>query len=437
MHKSSKRPFQSMTPEAWQNLMLAAVCVFYLAQFGLDLYWHNMCGRLAVDYCSYWSAGQVAKVSGYPEAYNVAALGQVQKAIFPQGPYSIGVSPTPYLPIFLMPFAWMSFMGPYVGYWVWTLINVLVLFYYLRMFTAKLTGGPIGKRLLILILLSWPVFLNFLYGQSNLWLMICVGEYLRAMHSSKPMRAGLWLGGVLIKPQYLILIAIALLLQRSWRILLGLTLSSIPVLAISYLLVGPKGAVQFIQLMFGFANGIRASAPEVMMNWRMIGLYLGTLINPAWAWGIALTGLAVTAIGGIYVWVRSSADASTYRRGLALLGILAASQAVAWHSHAASAMMLICPLILLAQPEYRLAKHALFLWILFPPIAYFLTVVFAVLAHGVTIDLAPTLNLLSAVVPFAFNIYFLVWSLQAERALPWPHRLVASAAISSGPQRSE
>ena len=58
-----------------------------------------------------------------------------------------------------------------------------------------------------------PVFLNFFFGQVNLWLLICAGEFFRAFLSAKPLKAGLFLGGWLLKPQLLILIIPFLLIQ--------------------------------------------------------------------------------------------------------------------------------------------------------------------------------------------------------------------------------
>lgn len=416
----SKRPFTGMTTRSWQNLALTAVCVFYLAQFGLDIYWHNMCGHLAIDYCSFWSAGHIASKQGYAQVYNLDTMEAVQRSVFPRR-YEVGGTfatvPTPYLPIFILPFSLLSGLGAFTGYWIWTVLNVALFVFYIRFFTKKTTGLPISKRLFALLLLSFPIFLDFFYGQVNVFLAIVVGEYMRAALSGKNFRAGLWLGGLLIKPQYLVLIGVAFLMQKSIKVLLGLATSSLVILGVSYAMIGSGGFVALVQLWLGYTNGLPATGPNVMMNWRMLGIFLSSLINPTWALTIILLGTLLTALAALYLWRRPVHPASR-DFAVVLLGTLAATGAVAWHSHISSATLLIPPLIYLYQPENRLPKNALELWVLIPPVFQFAVLVMAGLVQAGTLhgNFADTQNLLSAISPFAFNLYFLLWAFQAMRS---------------------
>ena len=72
-----------------------------------------------------------------------------------------------------------------------------------------------------MLLISLPVFLNLFTGQVNVWLVVCVGEFMRASISGREFRSGLWLGGLLLKPQALLLLAAGLLMRRRARILAG------------------------------------------------------------------------------------------------------------------------------------------------------------------------------------------------------------------------
>ena len=432
MNKTLKVPFRDMTPEAWQNLALLAVAVFYVAQVGLDLIWHNLCGHLAIDYCSFWSAGHIASASGYAKVYDLNLMEQIQRSVFPrryevQGTFA--TVPTPYLPPFIVPFAFLAGLGPFVGYWVWTVFNLAVFIGYFIFFTKKTTGQPPSRRLFALILLSFPVFLDFFYGQVNIWLMVFVGEYMRAELDGKPFRAGLWLGGLLIKPQYLALIGIALLMQRSIKALAGLAVSSLVIMAVSYAMVGSAGFVAMIQLWLGYTSGLPATGPNVMMNWRMLGLFLEGLFNAPWVWPLMFAGMAVTAIAGLYLW-RHPVDWHSWSSPVVLLGILAATGAVAWHSHISTQTILIPPLIYLNQPRNRLPKNALLLWVIIPPIFQFGVLVLGGLAQGgvLTGNVADWQNLLSAIVPFGFNLYFLAWAIQTMRSMRAQAVPVAEAA---------
>jgi len=312
MNQKLNVPFSSLTREGRQNLVLIALAIFYVAQFGMDLAWKNMCSQLAIDYCSSWSAAKIANEQGYANVYDLNNLEEIQRVVFPRR-YEVegtfATVPTPYLPVFIIPFQILNFLGPFQGYWLWTLINLAIFFFYLGFFAQSMTSRRLPSRLFFMILLSLPVFLNFYYGQVNTWLTVCVGEYMRAAMTGKPFRAGLWLGGLLIKPQYLILIGLALLIQRTFKILAGFAISSVAIIGISLLMAGTKGLLILIQLWFGYTSGLPATGPEVMMNWRMVGLNLSPYFGTITGWTIALTGMVITfwqrSTSGVIQWIQA------------------------------------------------------------------------------------------------------------------------------------
>jgi hypothetical protein len=142
MSLGKRVPFRNMSPSQWENLALAALFLFYLIQIGFDLFWHNVCGHLALDYCAFWSAGRVADMSGYANVYNLNLLKQIQFEIVPRSPQmsAFVVSPIAYLPVFVIPFQFLSLLPPFPGFVVWTSINLIVLFFYLRFFIQRTTG---------------------------------------------------------------------------------------------------------------------------------------------------------------------------------------------------------------------------------------------------------------------------------------------------------
>jgi len=298
-----------------------------------------------------------------------------------------------------------------VGYLVWTAANLLILIAYLRFFGARVMGTTWRKRLLVLMLMAYPVFLNFLYGQVNIWLTIFVGEFMRAAMGGRPFRSGLWLAGLLIKPQYLALVVIMLLMQKSIRALAGLAMMSAVLLGISYALLGGAGVLSLVKLWLGFAGGLPATGPNVMMNWRAVGLYLVTILDPAVAWALTALAMLLTAVLGLYSW-RRRIEANSPLFAVALLGTLAATAGFAWHSHVSSAAILICPLLLLVHRAPRLPRYALEAWVLAPPALHLAAIILADAAgSGVVSGTVPALaNLLSAIGPFAFNLYFLIWA---------------------------
>jgi hypothetical protein len=261
-----------------------------------------------------------------------------------------------------------------------------------------------------MVLLSLPVFSNLFVGQVNFWLSICVGEFIRASVTAKPFRAGLWLGGLLLKPQFLILIGLALLIQQSKKILAGLATSSLAIVIISFAMIGTDGFLSLIKLWLGFASGIPTNDVEIMMNWRMIGLNLSTYIGSPVSWTIAVVGIATTIVAFIYIW-RYFVDTTSSSYVIALLGTFAATGVIAWHAHVHSATIIIPPLIYILHKKIGFPEKAFLAWVFVPPALRFLVLVLATLIQAKILpnNMTNSLNFLTSVSVFALNIYLLAW----------------------------
>lgn len=413
---TSRRPFQAMTTEKWTNLALAGLALFYSLQIALDVIWKNLCGHLGVDYCAFWSAGRLAAADGFAQMYNLDRLAALERSLFPAfgDPATFAVSPIAYLPVFMLPFRLLSMIPVATSFWLWTLINLATLAIYLRFFILEVTGQPLPPRLLALMLLSVPVFWNVLDGQVSVWLMISLGEFLRAMLTDRPFRAGLWLGGLLLKPQLLILIVLALVLQRWMKVVAGLVTSSVALLVASVVLVGPAGFLRMLEVWLGFARGIPTNYVELMMNWRMLGLHVSSVLGPLSGAVITAIGIIVTSAAALLMWRKPIGVRAPSLPALTL-GTMAATGLVAWHSHIPSAMILI-PVLLLLNVRGNLSERVLLWWVFLPAAAYIVALALAALTHlgghadSSIITTSGWLNFIRGGSVFALNIYLLWWA---------------------------
>jgi hypothetical protein len=407
-----------MSRTGWVNLALAASFIFYLIQVALDLIWKNTCGHLGTDFCAFWSAGGIANALGYAKVYDLHILAAAQQQNFPAfGDIStFAVSPIAYLPVFVIPFQMLALIPPATSFWIWTVINAAAFVLYLRFFYQQTNLQTMPWRLLSMLALSLPVYWNFLDGQVNVWLMICVGEFMRLAMAGKSLRAGMWLGGLLLKPQTLVLLGLVLMLQRSMKIMLGLFAVSTVLIGGSVALVGRAGIGSMLRVWLGFAQGMPTNDVDSMMNWRMLGFHLTNWLSPEVGWIVIVGGSAVTALAALYLWRRPIAWNSMAASG-ALLGTLAATCLVAWHSHIHMAMVLI-PAFLLMRPQLEFSRPGLLeRWVLVPTAAYFLVYVLASLAK---IDILPggittSINIVRGGAEFAMNAWLLIVALQLVR----------------------
>ncbi len=402
-----------MTKEGWQNLALASVLFFYILQVGFDLITHNTCGNLALDYCAYWSAGKIATTNGYTDIYNLDLQTQVQKSIHPQGnnpsiPFL--VVPVPYLPLFVMPFQLLSLLSLESSYWIWTFLNLLGFIFYVRFFIKEMTGYTLPIRLVLIVMLSLPVFLNLFWGQVNIFLGICAGEYIRATLFKKPLQAGLWLGGWLLKPQLLILIIPVLLIQRSIKEILGFIIAAISVFAISFGLINIKGFLILINLFLGYAKGMPTNATGIMMNWRMLGLHISSYFSPIIGWVVISIGTILT-IWAVLIISKKPTNADFTKTVIALTGIFAATGAVTWHAHLSMSIILIPPMMYLYVRKC-FPEKLLFLWVFMPTSIMLIIYILAafIKANILPVQISGLLDLLTGLKGLILNLIILAWA---------------------------
>ena len=411
-------PFQNLKTENWINLAMAGILAFYLFYSAWEMFLGTTCGQIGVDFCDYWSAAKVANISGYASMYDLDLLYAVEQTVLPPtlDPSHFPVVPYLYLPVFILPFQPLSLIAPWMALWIWNSVSILALYAYLRFFTRGMGVEPASARLVLMLMASLPVFLNIFAGQVGVWLAICVGEFLRASKGNRPLRAGFWLGGLLIKPQVLVLLVPILALQRANKILAALMACIFLLGLASVSLIGSTGMLQMLQLWIAYAGSQAHIWIEGMMNWRMLGFHLSALTAPWMGYGIALTGMALTLFMTVRAW-RRPVDMQSPQMPVAVLGILAATTVFTWHSQINTAMILIPPMVYLLQAR-ALPRKAPVFWVFLPALA-FIPVVFAPGLLATLKVASPNdgrfLYFFIGAPQFAVDIYLFWWALRASR----------------------
>ncbi|MCD6577550.1 MAG: DUF2029 domain-containing protein [Anaerolineaceae bacterium] len=364
----------------WKIPILVVIVCFNL--IGI-IFWVVNGGFLSIyggDYFAYWSAGKIADQKGYSEIYDLNNLRSVQT----QELDSLGVllktddSPYPVLPaayfsFFILPFQILSKIDLVNGYWLWTVLNLIILIGYLVFFMRRILpeSGTIvnGLKLLIPILISYPVFHNFIFGQVNVLLLVCTGEFIRNVVNKKSILSGLWLGGLLVKPPLLILIIPIILIMRNWKVLMGFVASSGIILVTSFILSGSAGIKAMINLWIRYSVGFATSSPQVMINWRMVGLNLNNLLNTSLGWVITGLGMVLTILA-LYFLIKQNPPLGSPSWVITILGVFSATLAITWHAHQHMAMVLI-PFLVYASLYKLLPETILFLWAIVTPVVWF------------------------------------------------------------------
>jgi hypothetical protein len=355
--------------------------------------------------------------------YDLQMLERVERSVFPKAydPTLFIISPFAYLPIFVLPFQPLALIPPEAGYVIWSTINIFALMVYLRFFSRSMTGESPPTRLMILLLASLPMFLNVFYGQVEVWLVICAGEFMRQWAKQRPVRAGLWLGGLLIKPQLLVVIGLALLAARAVRVLVGVALTSSVLVGASILMLRREGLLEMAKVWRAFASGVPSNGVESMMNWRMLALHVSNVTTPWIGWGLAVAGMLITASLALYV-VRQPFGPKSPAFSIGILAMLITSITLAWHSHVHVALLLLPSLLVLRQREI-LPESLVEIWVLLPAALF----VAAILPENLMkLNVVPDqtrqlIYWMRGVGEFAVTLFLLVWCVAQSRTQAQTH----------------
>jgi hypothetical protein len=382
MRRKLRIPFSDLNFDNWQNLILVALFIFYLLQFGFLLAKDSFLTEYGVDYLAFWSSGKIADTKGYAEIYDLENLRNTQLQVLEdRGVLEQGLEkyfspfPAPIFSFFVLPFQLLSRVNPKQSYWIWTSFNLVVLVGYLIFFIRKTipVNSPLAPtlRTLFLMLLSFPVFVSLTEGQFEVFLVVCMGEFIRYALNKKPLPSGIWLGGLLLKPQLLIIIIPVLIIKNNWKVLMGFFASSGVIIGSSLILSSYKGMKALIDLWTRFSAGVATSSPERMINWRMIAVNLNTSLG----WSIAILGMVLTILA-IYFLVKNNFLYGTSHWVLSMLGIFSATLVITWHSHFHMAAVLI-PFLIYCSLSQILNKKVVLYWAVSTPLILLIMTVVA------------------------------------------------------------
>mgnify|MGYP000502579089 CR=1 FL=1 len=411
-----RRPFQNLGSRQWQNLGLVALLTFYMTRMGMETARNNLFLAIGGDYLAFWSAGHIANQYGYGAVYDMDLMQEDQASIVSSlKPSLVPVSPMQflYLPVFVLPFQILARLPLKWSFWTWSLLCLGVFSLYIRFFSRSTALGSWSGHLLAMMLLSYPAALNLIDGQVSFFLAICIGEFLRHQMAGRPFWAGAWLGGLLLKPQTLILILPAMVIQRKWKALLGFVAVASLLLALSVGLAGVQGISRLVNLWIGCSTGTGwlGNNPKYMTNWRMVGIHLSHWIPPTPAWIFAYMSMVVMLGCSLLLWRRPRPpDHPSF--AVAVLGTLAATAAISWHTHVHMLVMLIPPLAYL-YARGELPERMLSVWTFALPLAAFVGLLVALLTQKGVFALYPGASgLPEGLAGLLLNLAILLWAFQ-------------------------
>lgn len=269
---------------------LISIYPFFVAAMGLQ----------GSDFLAFWSAGTMAIAGQAAQAYDPAMLGQIQAEVGQSDVFAF-VNPPPLLlaiwPLGLLdyPAAWIAWTA--VTYLMWLLVTR-------RLYPAL--AWPIAAFPGALVA-AWHAQTGFLTSA----LQAGAAGWLR----DRPLRAGLCIGALIVKPHLAVLFPIALLAGQQWRAITGAALSVSGLALLVWAVFGTNAILAYPRA-WQVSNYLLATG-DADFFMRQVTVYsqLRLFVDAAVATGVQV---AVTAWVVVLVW-RAWAAAGPLDGKLALL----------------------------------------------------------------------------------------------------------------------
>lgn len=239
---------------------------------------------------------------------------------------------------------------------IWMGLSLLIYFGCVYALWKRCPGlRPYGALVVFAAIAYPPLFHFFVRGQISAVILACVTAAYFAFHARQDVLAGITLGFLVFKPQFLVAIPVVLLLARGWRPLAGLGLSAAAQLGFTYLYFGPSVMRSYIKMLLHSAR--EPGSTELSLSpLQMHSLYSFWETLVPWrigVWALYLVSSFTVVVIAVAVWKSSSALSIRFS-ALVLAAVL-----VNPHIYVYDLLLLVVPLFLLADWVVREATHPL------------------------------------------------------------------------------
>jgi len=351
----------------WGLLVLNLFLLFLIFLFVLNtLRDRGLFEYIGIDFRLWYSTGSIIRLHGISSIYDSSLQSFYQRELYEGFSISNYASmpfwplPLTYLPIFTLPMYFLSFFTPVFGFVIWITQNLIIGYLYLLTW-IKRAEIVLSRYKVLVVLISLPFLLNIILTNVNLILLILVGELVIGLKNGKEELTGIFLAGLLLKPQNLILVIPGLIYLRKWKVLKGFVIASAIILLISVVLVGKNGIIGLVDTiinwpdqlgdsgmtLIAFSANMKKFLPDILVKVITIFFYVILIVN----------------LGKVWVWNKKANDDQHFV--IFFYITLLTTFSLSPHGNVHMAMMII-PLGLYLYSLGIVKSIAAFLWIYIP-----------------------------------------------------------------------
>ncbi len=337
IRQGSRLDARSLRVYAWLFAginLLSLGLLLATSQGGIDRFGH----LIGSDFLSFWAAAKLLLSGASP--YDAGAHAAVMRDFAPS---LDGYPAFWYPPMFLLFCLPLAALGYFAALATWLVATG----------AAYVAAVRLWVRTLKLDLPLWlwfaafpPVLVTITHGQTSFLVAAMLGAGLLLV-PRKPLLAGVLPGLATIKPQFGLLIPIALLLTGSWRVIIAASATALALAAFSAVTFGPQVWIDWYALS-GTAQDAMASG--IIGYGKMISPFAGMMVLGASSvLAYVVQGLVTLAVVGCVAWACWKREWSDLHTALVLTGAVLATPFVLDYD----LLLLAFPLIYLAATGYR------------------------------------------------------------------------------------
>ena len=199
------------------------------------------------DFVEFYNAGRILNHYGPNRLYDFNLQQDLTQELLPG--FSIPYVTPPYVAILFSPLALLPFS---VAFLIWIFISV-ALYAGAVSLIARLELLP--RDMTLLICLAFPPFLMLAVAGGQISAIGCLifALWIYLMKREQSFLAGLVLGFILYKPTLAVFVVPTLLVGRQFRMLFGFGAVSVVLVGLAILMLGPRGAIQYVTILREFS----------------------------------------------------------------------------------------------------------------------------------------------------------------------------------------
>jgi Glycosyltransferase family 87 len=331
----------------WRTLFLA-IALLWMAVVNGCVLWNT---RIEIvegygDFASFYTAGTLANRGLGSEIYNPRMQWKVQQEFAAGDKLRLGPLPfirPPFEALLFAPFARLPYVTALI---VWSCLNLIVLAVtpYVVVDRAHWNGSFPLWAVGLLVLGTFPAFMNFLMGQDALLVVLLYAIAFRQLARHRDLSAGIVLGLALFKFNLVIPVVIASAIAGRKQVLRGFAASGAAVVAASAMVVGWRGLLSYPGYLLNLnrQEGVGMVYSEVQTNFRgLLSLFVGRASYPGPIhWLLAPLALGIVGYAG-FLWRKAGDRFLAEGFGVSTIAAIVTS----YYSREYDFLLLIVPLV--------------------------------------------------------------------------------------------